>query len=313
MTPEFVRRMSAPLPRYTSYPTAQQFTPRVGKFEYAKCLQNLSPATVLSLYIHIPFCSELCWYCGCSTKAVKSREPIRAYLDTLKIEMTKVAAFLQAPRVTHLHLGGGTPNILTASEIGELAKTVRNLFTISPSAEFAVEIDPRSFSSDQAEAFADAGVNRISVGVQDFDPAVQKAINRVQSFEVTERAVSSIRAAGIAAINIDLVYGLPHQTRQSVERTVAEVIRLEPDRIALFGYAHLPSRARHQSLIDESALPDIVERFAQSRRAERLLEAAGYIAIGLDHFAKPRDPLSSGRVRRNFRVIRRTRPRSCLG
>jgi oxygen-independent coproporphyrinogen III oxidase len=300
MTPEFVRRMSAPLPRYTSYPTAQQFTPRVGKFEYAKSLQNLSPATVLSLYIHIPFCSELCWYCGCSTKAVESREPIRAYLDTLKIEMTKVAAFLQAPRVTHLHWGGGTPNILTASEIGELAKTVRNLFTISPSAEFAVEIDPRSFSSDQAEAFADAGVNRISVGVQDFDPAVQKAINRVQSFEVTERAVSSIRAAGIAAINIDLVYGLPHQTRQSVERTVAEVIRLEPDRIALFGYAHLPSRARHQSLIDESALPDIVERFAQSRRAERLLEAAGYIAIGLDHFAKPRDPLSSGRVRRNF-------------
>ena len=120
MTPEFVRRMSAPLPRYTSYPTAQQFTPRVGKFEYAKSLQNLSPATVLSLYIHIPFCSELCWYCGCSTKAVKSREPIRAYLDTLKIEMTKVAAFLQAPRVTHLHWGGGTPNILTASEIGEL-------------------------------------------------------------------------------------------------------------------------------------------------------------------------------------------------
>jgi oxygen-independent coproporphyrinogen III oxidase len=300
MTPEFVRRMSAPLPRYTSYPTAQQFTPRVGEFEYANGLQNLSQATALSLYIHIPFCSELCWYCGCSTKAVKSREPIRTYLDTLKIEMAKVAALLQAPHVTHLHWGGGTPNILAASEIGELAKAVRDLFTISSSAEFAVEIDPRSFSFDQAKAFADAGVNRISVGVQDFDPAVQKAINRVQSFEVTERAVSSIRAAGIQAINIDLVYGLPHQTRQSVERTIAEVIRLEPDRIALFGYAHLPSRAKHQSLIDESALPDTVERFAQSRRAELLLEAAGYVAVGLDHFAKARDPLSSGHVRRNF-------------
>lgn len=301
MTPEFVRRMSAPLPRYTSYPTAQQFTPRVGKLEYAKSLQNLSPATALSLYIHIPFCSELCWYCGCSTKAVKSREPIRAYLDTLKIEMTKVAALLQPPlAVTHIHWGGGTPNILDASEIRELAKTVRELFGISTSAEFAVEIDPRSFSSEQAKAFADAGVNRISVGVQDFDPAVQKAINRVQSFEVTERAISSLRAAGIPAVNIDLVYGLPHQTRQSVERTITEVIRLKPDRIALFGYAHLPSRAKHQSLIDESVLPDVVERFAQSRRAERLLEAAGYIAIGLDHFAKPEDPLSSIRVRRNF-------------
>ncbi len=300
MTPEFVRRMSAPLPRYTSYPTANQFSSNVGKLEHVDSLQNLPPATTMSLYIHIPFCSELCWYCGCSTKAVKSREPIRAYLDTLKIEMTTVAALLRAPGVTHLHWGGGTPNILDASEIGDLAKTVRVLFDVSPSAEFAVEIDPRSFTADHAKAFADAGVNRVSIGVQDFDPAVQKAINRVQSFEVTERAVSSIRAAGISAINIDLVYGLPHQTRQSLGRTITEVVRLEPDRIALFGYAHLPSRAKHQSLIDENTLPDAVERFAQSRRAERHLQAAGYIAVGLDHFATPEDPLSSSRIRRNF-------------
>jgi oxygen-independent coproporphyrinogen III oxidase len=301
MTPEFIRRMSAPVPRYTSYPTALQFAPDVGRSEYADSLRTLSPATALSLYIHIPFCSELCWYCGCSTKAVKSREPVRAYLDTLRIEMAKVAALLWTRRtVTHLHWGGGSPNILAASEIGELAKSVKELFDISPLAEFAVEIDPRSFSSGQAEAFANAGVNRISIGIQDFDPAVQTAINRIQSFEVTERAVSDIRAAGISAINVDLVYGLPNQTRQSIERTVADVVRLDPDRVALFGYAHLPSRARHQSLIDENALPDAVERFAQSKRAERSLKAAGYVAIGLDHFAKPNDPLSSGPIRRNF-------------
>jgi oxygen-independent coproporphyrinogen-3 oxidase len=301
MSPDLVRRLSAPVPRYTSYPTAAHFKPDVGAAEFAESLSRLERAAPLSLYIHILFCRELCWYCGCSTKVVNGRAPIAEYLDALKAEMTKVAGLLgEKHPVSHIHWGGGSPNILAAADILDLADTLHRLFRVLPEAEFAVEIDPRSFSEDQAKAFATAGVTRVSVGVQDFDPAVQRAINRVQSFEVTEHAISTLRAAGIAAINIDLVYGLPGQTRDGVERTIARVIELDPERVALFGYAHLPSRAKHQSLIDAATLPNAVERFAQSQRARRLLKAAGYEAVGLDHFAKPGDPLASSTVRRNF-------------
>jgi oxygen-independent coproporphyrinogen-3 oxidase len=250
--------------------------------------------------VHIPFCSELCWYCACSTKAVRNRAPISEYLPALKRDMASVAALMRGQAVSHVHWGGGSPNILSAGEILGVSHSLNQQFHILPSAEFAVEIDPRSFADDQAATLSAAGVTRVSVGVQDFDPAVQKAINRLQSFETTQRSIAAVRGAGISAVNIDLVYGLPHQTRNSVERTIEQVIRLEPDRIALFGYAHLPSRTKHQSLIDEKTLPNAVERFAQSQRARRLLKSAGYVPIGLDHFSRPDDPLATGAVRRNF-------------
>jgi oxygen-independent coproporphyrinogen-3 oxidase len=300
MSPDLVRRLSAPVPRYTSYPTAAKFTPEVGPAEFQAGLRRLDAGAVLSLYAHIPFCSDLCWYCGCSTKAVRSRAPISEYLAAMKREMTSVAGLLRTQAVSHIHWGGGSPNILSAGEILDLSDAFHQLFEVRPSAEFAVEIDPRSFSEDHAAAFAAAGVTRVSVGVQDFDAAVQKAINRRQSFETTQRSIDAVRAAGIGAINVDLVYGLPHQTRDSVERTIEQVIRLAPDRVALFGYAHLPSRAKHQLLIDETTLPSVVERFAQSQRARRLLKSAGYVPIGLDHFSRPDDPLATGAVRRNF-------------
>ncbi len=301
MTPEFIRRMSQPVPRYTSYPTAASFSSDVGPVDYAEALAQLGSKTSLSLYVHIPFCAQMCWYCGCSTKVIRSREPITEYLDALTQEMTMVAALRTSGQpISHLHWGGGTPNILTPAEIARLADDVRAQFRIAPNAEFAVEIDPRTFSKEQAKAFADAGVTRASIGVQDFDPAVQRAINRIQSFEITQDCIEALRAAGIASVNIDLIYGLPYQTRSGIARTVERVLELAPDRVAIFGYAHLPDRAKHQRLIDSSVLPNTVERFALSQRARRLLTAGGFVSIGLDHYARPDDVLVTGKIRRNF-------------
>jgi len=226
---------------------------------------------------------------------------LETYLQHLLTEILMVAAVVPGARpMGHIHWGGGSPNSLSADQIRRLAETLHKSFAIGADTEFAVEIDPRWLDQDQIKAFAEAGVNRASVGVQDFNPQVQSAINRVQSVEMTERAVNGMREAGVKGVNIDLVYGLPHQTEESVANTIEEVIRLAPDRIALFGYAHLPSRAKHQSMIDETTLPGTMERYRQSRRAEHLLIEAGYVTVGLDHFAKPDDALASGEIKRNF-------------
>jgi oxygen-independent coproporphyrinogen-3 oxidase len=239
------------------------------------------------IYIHIPFCSALCWYCGCSTKVVNRYEPVASYLKSLCAEIETVAARVpQGHAATHVHWGGGSPNILEPDDILALAQATRRAFNVADSAEFAVELDPRGLDRERIAALAHAGVTRASIGVQDFDVRVQAAINRRQSFATTQAAVASLREHGIGAINIDLVYGLPHQTRDSVEDTVTKVLALEPSRIAAFGYAHLPARLKHQALIDEAALPGAVERFAQSNRLAHLLTAAGYARIGLDHFAR---------------------------
>ena len=301
MTPEIVKRYSAPVPRYTSYPTAPHFSDAVGHKEYAAWLAALTERARLSLYLHIPFCDAMCWYCGCSTKAVRRYEPVANYLQTLMAEIAGVSSRVpRTHRVTHIHWGGGSPNVLSSKHISDLAEGMRTHFNVGDDAEFAIEVDPRGLSGDRIAAFAQAGVTRVSIGVQDFDPKVQAAINRLQSFETTKRVVELFREQGIAAINIDLVYGLPHQTRDSVTRTIKQVLALEPNRIATFGYAHLPSRLKHQRLIDQSTLPDVVERFAQSNRLVDMLAAAGYVRIGLDHFARADDPLSTGPVRRNF-------------
>ena len=301
MSPDVVKRYSAPVPRYTSYPTAPHFSSEIGPQEYAAWLNALPENARLSLYTHIPFCNTLCWYCGCSTKAVQRYEPIAAYLETLKAEMELVAAHLKPEqRTSHVHWGGGTPNILSTTDIEVLALATRERFRLAEDAEFAIEVDPRALDAERIAAFARAGVNRVSVGVQDFDEQVQTAINRHQPFEMTRDVVAAFRAQGIEGINVDLVYGLPHQTRDSVQRTIEQVLTLKPSRIAIFGYAHLPSRFKHQNLIEDDALPGVVERFAQANRLAHALSAAGYVRIGLDHFARSDDPLATGPVARNF-------------
>jgi oxygen-independent coproporphyrinogen-3 oxidase len=301
MRPELLKKYAAPVPRYTSYPTAPHFSPKVDAETYARWLREMPSGTPLSLYAHVPFCKEMCWYCGCSTKVTQRHDPIARYLDALEREIVNVSGHLQGEHpVTHIHWGGGSPSILEPDDILRLARALKARFAFADDAEFAVEIDPRGLDEARITAFAEAGVNRVSIGVQDFDPAVQTAINRMQSFEITEWVVQTFRAHGVKSINIDLVYGLPHQTRSTLDRTLHHVLGMMPDRIALFGYAHLPARITHQRLIDESALPDMTERFAQASRAARRLAAAGYVGVGLDHYALPTDSLASGNIHRNF-------------
>ncbi|MEQ1719370.1 MAG: oxygen-independent coproporphyrinogen III oxidase [Hyphomicrobium sp.] len=301
MLPDLIKRYSSPVPRYTSYPTAPHFSPSVQASDYGAWLKALAPGASLSLYFHFPFCHQLCWYCGCNTKAVRRYEPVSEYLTALEHEIETVSNLVTKDhRVSHIHWGGGSPNILEPADIARLGTAIRKAFNIAPEAEFAVEIDPRTLSEAQVAAFADAGVNRVSVGVQDFDDAVQVAINRQQSFDVTKRALDMFRTHEVRSVNVDLVYGLPHQTRQSVQKTILKVLALQPNRIAIFGYAHLPARLKHQRLIDESVLPGVLERFGQSRRLARILASAGYKPIGLDHYAKLGDTLADAGVRRNF-------------
>ncbi|HEX2842522.1 oxygen-independent coproporphyrinogen III oxidase [Hyphomicrobium sp.] len=294
-------RYATPVPRYTSYPTAPNFGPTVGAREAAQWIALLPDDAHLSLYMHIPFCRALCWYCGCATTVVNGHQPIASYVETLATEMARVAE-LVPPRhsVSHIHWGGGSPNSLTADEIKALAIRTRELFRIDPAAEFAVEIDPRFMDTGRVAALQEAGVNRISIGVQDFDPKVQAAINRHQPYDKTRQVVSDLRGAGLTSLNIDLVYGLPGQTQNSVARTVDLVLALNPDRIAVFGYAHLPDKIRHQRLIDTAALAGPTERLGQANRIARILLANGYVRVGLDHFAKPGDPMAHAAVKRNF-------------
>lgn len=300
MTPDLIKRHAAPLPRYTSYPTANHFA-SISPETYRSWLQALPAGAALSLYLHVPFCQELCWYCGCSTKAVHRYEPVQSYLTPLTSEIDTVSGLVpDEHRVTHIHWGGGSPDILRPDDIERLGNALHDRFKIAAAAEIAVEVDPRLMSDAQAEAFANIGVNRVSIGVQDFDEAVQRAIGRMQSYATTENVVEMFRKRGVTSVNVDLVYGLPHQTVDSVTRTLDQVLRLEPDRIAIFGYAHLPDRLKHQRLIDSAALPGAVERFEQSSALADMLVARGYLQLGLDHFALGDDTLATKSLQRNF-------------
>lgn len=296
---------SAKVPRYTSYPTAPHFHPGIDARAYGAWLGAIPPDQPLSLYVHIPFCDTLCWFCGCHTTAVTSYKPVAGYCDLLLREMALVAPALQTRRrVNHIHWGGGSPTMLRIAEILRLNDAIRDGFDVAADAEFGIEVDPRGLAPDAVKALKAAGVTRASIGLQDCDPKVQRAINRVQSDEETARAVFLLRDAGIASLNIDLVYGLPHQTLASWEKTLDFALWLNPDRLAVFGYAHVPQFKKHQALIAEAALPDIGLRFQQAELARHILCAHGYVAVGLDHFAKPHDPLAravaSRRVTRNF-------------
>jgi len=301
MSQHLAVKYAGAVPRYTSYPTAPHFSSDVTGDTYAAWLEDLPVGQILSLYVHIPFCQSLCWYCGCSTKMVARYGPIQAYVDSLLAEIRSVANRLPDKyKVSHIHWGGGSPNILTPDDIARLSGALRHAFDILDDAEFAVEFDPRYLGEPQVRAFMDAGLTRVSLGVQDFNAEVQKAINRHQSFEMTEHTVRMFREGGVKSVNVDLVYGLPQQSCQSVDNTIEQVLTLAPDRVALFGYAHLPSRITHQRLIDDDTLPGPVERFHQSHRAAQRIVAAGYQRIGLDHFAKPGDPLAECSTKRNF-------------
>ena len=311
---KLAERYATPVPRYTSYPTAPHFSSGIGDVQYIAWLAGLQASATLSLYVHIPFCQQLCWYCGCNTKATHRYAPVASYLRALHEEIANLGALLERRHsVVHMHWGGGSPNILAAADIVGLADALSTHFRRSEKAEFAVEIDPRHLDPPQLDALASAGVTRVSVGVQDFDAAVQAAIGREQSFDATQRAVAAFRARGVRSINIDLMYGLPLQTRESVDRTIARVLELDPDRVAVFGYAHLPERMRHQRMLPADALPDAGERFAQLQAiAQRLIEH-GYVRVGLDHFARPGDALASGRIARNFQGYTADRADALLG
>ncbi len=296
-----VRRHAASLPRYTSYPTANHFDGSVGAADYKRWLADIGGDTALSVYLHIPFCEALCWYCACSTKATRRYGPIRQYLEAVEAEMLTVCQLLRRRhRLTHLHWGGGSPDILSAEDIRRLGRLLDNCFEIPPGTEFAVEIDPRLMTPEKADSLVESGVNRISVGVQDFDPMVQKAIGREQIYEASRKAIDMFCDRGIRSVNVDLVYGLPHQTESTLERTIGQVVALSPHRIAVFGYAHLPQRAPNQKLIDAAALPGPAQRYSMARRLTALLEQAGYRQLGLDHFARPGDSLATQQLNRNF-------------
>ena len=314
----FARYAAMRVPRYTSYPTAPQFSPAIGASEYRRWLGSLRDGSTVSLYLHIPFCREMCWYCGCNTSVANRRAPVSRYVASLLAEIDLVAAQLRfRPKAGHVHWGGGSPTLLAPVDIEKIRAALGRVFALDPLAENAVEIDPRTLTEPLAAAFAHAGVNRASVGVQTFDRPVQAAINRVQGFDVVAEAVRMLRGNGIPAVNLDLMYGLPFQTVESCIDTAQRALKLQPDRLAVFGYAHVPSFKPHQRKIDEATLGGPDERQRQAQAFADLLTAAGYRQIGLDHFALAGDSLAlaaeSGTLRRNFQGYTTDRCRTLIG
>lgn len=305
LSPELLSRYAdARVPRYTSYPTAPNFSGNVGEADYRAWLASLPPANA-SLYLHVPFCRAMCWYCGCHTTVSAREAPVERYVASLKQEIKLVARHATGPlTVSHIHFGGGSPTLMSADQMRSIMRDLRQRFTVAEDAEIAIEIDPRTLATDMAETLGESGFNRASLGVQSFDLDVQSAINRVQSFEETQVAVRLLRTNGIQHINFDLIYGLPHQTLLSCLDSVQQALALRPGRFAVFGYAHVPAIKPHQRKISSDALPDSEARLAQSRAIAEALVEAGYVEIGLDHFALPDDPLAeaaaAGRLHRNF-------------
>ncbi len=305
-------------PRYTSYPTAPHFHAEFGPADWAAQLEALDPSAPVSLYLHVPYCAELCWYCGCNTRATTRPEPVADYVEVLLAELSQLADRLPARLpLGHVAFGGGTPTLMTPGQFERLMAAVGEAFDISGDAEIAVEADPRTLSRPLVEAMARAGVNRASLGLQSFDPAVQAAINRIQPLELVEAAFDRLRGAGIEAINADLLYGLPGQTISSAARTARVAARLGPSRLAVFGYAHVPHMKAHQRLIPEASLPGAAERIAQADVMGAVLEEAGYCAIGIDHFAEPGDAMTQAAqtrtLRRNFQGYTTDKAETILG
>ncbi|MFO7758753.1 MAG: oxygen-independent coproporphyrinogen III oxidase, partial [Roseovarius sp.] len=259
----------------------------------------------ISLYVHVPFCRRLCWFCACRTQGTQSDRPVRAYLDTLKTEIAMLGRTLpRGVRLSRLHWGGGTPTLLRPGMIDDLAGAIRDIAPFTDTTEFSVEIDPNEIDGPRLDALAAAGMTRASVGVQDFDAQIQQSIGRIQGYDVTRRATEEIRARGITSLNADILYGLPYQTGARITESVQKLLSLDPDRVALYGYAHVPWMAKRQQMIPSDALPTPQDRLGLFETARRLFLWDGYAEIGIDHFARPGDGLNiahkTGRLRRNF-------------
>ena len=307
---ELLRRYDVAGPRYTSYPTADRFVEAFTADDYARALQQRRSGAAalvlpLSLYVHIPFCESLCYYCACNKIITKHHDRAAEYLRYLSREVDLHTAQLGVGQaVTQLHLGGGTPTFLSDAELRELMAMLRRSFTLAPGGEYSIEVDPRTIDVQRLDTLAELGFNRLSFGVQDFDPAVQKAVHRVQPAEQVFALVQAARERGFDSINVDLIYGLPQQTPESFERTLKQVTELRPDRIALYAYAHLPERFKPQRRIVTTELPGAAAKLSMLSDALKTFMGAGYIYVGMDHFALPNDPLAvakrQGRLHRNF-------------
>ena len=295
----------AKVPRYTSYPTAPQFSVDTTDADTRSWIAAIPPGSRISLYLHIPFCRRLCWFCACRTQGTSSNDPVITYLSTLKAELGILAALLPADvSLSRIHWGGGTPTLLDSAMITDLAGAISDVAPLAPNGEFSVEIDPNEIDQSRVDALAAAGMTRASIGVQDFDDEIQTTIGRLQSFDVTRSAAEMLRNAGITSLNADILFGLPHQTTEKIAASVQKLLTLTPDRVALYGYAHVPWMARRQSLIPSDALPAPEERLKLFETARQLFEWDGYRQIGIDHFAVPHDTLAiaarTGQLRRNF-------------
>jgi oxygen-independent coproporphyrinogen-3 oxidase len=303
-----LRRFDHPGPRYTSYPTADRFVEAFDAATFADRLakrgDQAAPAP-LSIYVHVPFCDKVCFYCACNKVVTRHHERAAEYLDALQTEADLVSGLLTGPReLEQLHFGGGTPTFLSNAELEQVMAMLAQRFPLAQNAECSIEVDPRSTPPDKVRTLATLGFNRMSVGVQDFDPQVQKAVNRLQSYEMTKETIDTAREAGFKSVNLDLIYGLPKQTRDSFSRTLDRVLELAPERIALYHYAHLPERFKPQRRIVAAELPPSQEKTHIMLDAITRLSAAGYRYIGMDHFAKDADELARaqtlGRLHRNF-------------
>lgn len=295
----------AKVPRYTSYPPANHFQNGVGLQSQKQWLSAVPDASDISVYIHIPFCKRLCWFCACRTQGTKTLDPIIGYVATLTKEILAVKASLPASiRMARLHLGGGTPTILSPALMERLLTVVFEAFVPSDEFEFSVEIDPTDVGADLLQTLSDFGLNRASIGVQDFDPEVQNAIGRQQSIAQTNWVVDWLNNAGIQSLNFDLLYGLPHQTEDTFAKTIENVLKMRPDRLAIYGYAHVPWMSKRQVMIKDDDLPDPLTRLQLSEQAKNAFINAGYKPVGIDHFALPSDSLAitdaTGKLRRNF-------------
>jgi oxygen-independent coproporphyrinogen-3 oxidase len=291
------------VPRYTSYPTAAEFSDAISATDHAGALAALQSDDRLSLYLHVPYCHQICWYCGCNTGPVGRAERLDTYVNALVAEIALIGGRTRG-RVSRVHFGGGSPNALSPSQFARVADAVRHGFREAPDVEWAAELDPRYLDPDFCRILTACGVSRVSLGVQTFDLGVQARINRLQPFRLVERGVDRLRSAGIAHINLDLMYGLPEQTLDTIAQTVTLARSLAPERVAMFGYAHLPRMLPRQRMIETRNLPDPAARFWQSALARDLWFEAGFRAIGFDHYALPGDKLAiaaaAGRLRRNF-------------
>jgi oxygen-independent coproporphyrinogen-3 oxidase len=307
MRPDLAAKYDLRVPRYTSYPTAPHFHPGVTGETYRTWLGGIDPTLELSLYLHVAFCAEMCWFCGCHTKITKRYAPVATYMNAVWREIEMVADSLPARMAArHIHFGGGSPTILTPEDFVKTVDLLKSRFLLKDGAEIAVELDPRTADETYIKALSSAGVTRASIGVQDLETTVQKAINRIQPYEVSERVVNWLRQYGVPEVNVDLVYGLPHQTLDGLLATIDKSITsFRPRRVALFGYAHVPWMKKHQRLIPEDALPDTDTRWQMYLEGCKMLtETHGYVQIGLDHFAAPDDAmavaLKTKTLNRNF-------------